>query len=258
MAKESNEKELKELSELNTADNNIKNLSSSLDEFLMSQPKEIQRQVLKTIEIWNIDRDDPFFLILLQCRITQILYETTPNRIYQAFKIGEEELIFLFEQYKQKLIKIQQEALAKYEEEQGHLANIRLKKAVARVLEDNNLNCGNKNKLSPRIVGSLVTAATVVLGSILSFSVGTLFNESALAQSWKQELEAEDRVLLAWAKSQEGQAAKNIVDWNEDLIDKSCQVKVKNLGISFQVGSAKLTDGFCVLFIEPPSNRNYK
>ncbi len=253
------EKELEGLSELNAADSeDIKDLSSFLDEFLMHQSPELQRQVRKTVEIFNINHDDPFFLILLQCRITQILYETTPNRIEKAFRIGEEELIFLFDRYKEKLLKIQQETFAKYEEEQGHLANIRLRKAVARVLEDNNLNSRGKNKLSPRVAGSLVTAATVVLGSILAFGVGTQFNNSAIAQTWKQELEAEDRVLLAWAKSEEGQTAKDIVDWNEDLIDQSCQQKVKGLGIVFQIGSAKLTDGFCVLFTEPPNERNYR
>lgn len=249
--------ELLELNELNES-KNTEGKSSLLDEFLMLQPKEIQRQVRATAERWNIDKDDPFFLILLQCRITQILYEETPSNIAKAFEIGNEEIIAQLERYAYELREIQTKSLAKYEQEQNKLNNLRLKKAVARVLEDNNLHSGKKGGFSPRVLGSLVTATAVFFCSIISFWGGTQLNNSAIVTDWKQKLEAQDRVLLDWAKSPEGNLAKNIVDWNEDLANKSCSRKVKDLGISFQIGSAKAVSGFCVVFIEPPSRRNFR
>ena len=249
---DSTDQEIIELAELNRQGSE-KNLefSSLLDEFLMNQSKDIQRQVRKTVEIWGINKDDPFFLILLQCRINQILYELTPNQIQQSFEIGNAEITKNLEFYKTELLKLQTEYLERHRKAELNYSIANLNSAIAKVLEDNNLSF-KKSRFSPRVAGSLIAVSTALLNLFIGFWAGSSFNQSPLALDWKKELEAQERVLLDWAKSAEGQLAKNIVEWNEDLAGNSCEERVRDLGISFQVGSKKITSGFCVLFIKQP------
>jgi len=249
---------LEEISDFSNAPRKHTKRISLVDEFLIHQPEEIVRNVLPIVEKCNIDKNDPFWVVLLQCRITQLVAGMTGDEIKKAMEIAIEQIDITLTKAEEKLTQTIANAAAKYEKENNFTADIRLKKAVANILEDNNLSSGSKGGFSPRVMGSLVTATAVLFGSIISFWGGTQFNNSAVAVDWKQKLEAQDRVLLDWAKSSEGQLAKNIVGWNEDLVDKSCQSKVKNLGISFQIGSVKATDGFCVVFVEPPSKRSFR
>lgn len=291
---EDNLQELGELSEINnyavseykdldsTIDTNNKNshsvnsaeYSTVLEEFLMTQPKNIQRQVRKTIKIFNISPKDPYFLILLQCKITQILYESTPGEIEEAFKIG----IFNI-----------QDALAAYKkdlfDDLNKHTDIKLRNSFANIsntfdqyfndfvskIESNNPRSveQNKNKLNSKAETNdkYISKKTLYRSLLINLSIlitgitvgGLYFSaQNQLFKSWRQQIDYQDQQLLAWAKSNDGKLAKNIIDWNEDLPDKSCENKVKDLGISFQIGSLKMTSGFCVLFVEPVSQRSYR
>lgn len=255
-----NDEELKnELSELSYLDKEKKEQVNCLyEEFLMNQPKDIQRAVRKTVEIWGLSKEDPYFLILIQCRITQVLYELTPNRIEQSFRVGNAEIIKTLEVYKKELVQVQHEYLAKHCEAELNYSIANLNSAIAKILEDNNLNF-NKSRFSPRVAGSLIASGATLISLLIGIGIGiALDKQNSLTLSWKEKLEAQDKVLLDWAKSEEGQVAKQIIDWNEDVIDKSCEQKVKDLGITFEIGSSKATSGFCVLFVEPVANRIFK
>ena len=221
-----------------------------MEEFLAQQPEVIRERVKRTIEIWGIDREDPYFLLLIQCRITQIFYELMPSRLNQEFDSGLKAIETTLDNYRHELLKLQQSKLEEHAQAALKMSTAKLNSAIANILEDNNLN-SQKRTLSPRVIGSIVTAGAMFFGLFVGGTVGVLFDRTNIAQNWRDRQNTEDRMLLDWAKSNQGKFARNLLEWNDDLADKSCQKKAENLGISFKVGSLKITDGFCVVFVVP-------
>jgi|GEM_PF-5917315 len=244
------ERELEELSTLDKDD------SSLLEEFLMNQPKDIQRRVLKTIRIWGIDRNDPIFLVLLQCRINQILYELVPSEIQQVYDNGKIELIEQLEQHQEKLFQEQQEQIKRQQKTAFDISLVRVNNAISKVMEDNNVSYKNR-RFSPRTIGSMVASCSILISASLGFFGGRVFDNTPVANSWRTDKNAREQLLLDWAKSEKGQLAKNIVEWNEDLASQRCQQKVRSLNVSFRIGSGRITSGFCVLFVAPPEERTF-
>ena len=217
--------------------------------FLFDQPEEIKQEVQarikRTVEIWNIDTEDPFFLVLLQGQIIQVFYESTPNRINEAFDRSSKL-------YQKQLLELQQQSLKQISDKALKSSTAKLQEAISFVLENNNIPPNRKTRFSPRVVGSMVTAGAMIFSLILGGAVGYSFNNSSIVRDWRENQVSEDLKTLKWAKSEEGKFAKNLLEWNQDLADKSCQKKVRNLGISFKLGSLEIIDGFCITFVVPP------
>ena len=244
--------QIKKLKEIASSDRQQK-----MDEFLAHQPPEVQLRIRKTVDIWNVDPEDPFFQILIDCKITQILYELTPNRINKSFDTGLASIEEALKRYQQQLLEIQQSRIEEISQAALKQSISKLDRAIARVLEDNNLS-HKKGRFSPRVIGSMVTAGAIVLSLTAGFVGGRVFDRTEVAKDWSSRQATQDRLLLKWAKSSRGQFAKNLLEWNEDLYDKSCQRKIQNLGITFTTGSLEMVSGFCVVHVVPEKQRQYR
>ncbi len=232
-------------------------LNRKLDRLLAKESLEVQLGVRETIDTWNIDPEDPYFIILIRCKIVQIICDVTPNRIKGSFEAGLIEVRQVLEEYQRSLLEIQRSRLEEISQAALKQSTAQLNKAIANILEDNNIS-SKKNRFSPRVIGAMVTAGGMITTLIIGAIGGRLFDRTAVAQNWKNNLEAEEREFLEWAKSSEGQFAKNIFTWNEDLYSKTCAKKAQNLGITFTDGSLEQTEGFCVIDIVPESQRKYR
>jgi predicted lipid carrier protein YhbT len=72
-------------------------------------------------------------------------------------------------------------------------------------------------------------------------------------------LSASDAQLLKWAKSKEGRLAQNLVEWNSDYLEnRRCTQEVQDLGVELTVGDRVATSGYCVLWVVPPDQREFK
>lgn len=231
--------ELSNLSEQQVTENSLK--GTLVDEFLMHQPREVQIQVRETLRITGISPNDPYFLMLLQSRVTQILYQLTPNKIYEAFDLSQEKLLKLLNDFKTEL------KTELNQSQTGNSEKLALSVSTA------------KKARSSSVIWENFYVRSFCLFSlclICSGAIGLFLNQTAIAKARKQNLAQKDQAILKWAKSEEGQVAKNIIDWNADLMSGDCKEKVKSLGISFQLENTKTTSGFCVLYVEPLNQRN--
>lgn len=70
-------------------------------------------------------------------------------------------------------------------------------------------------------------------------------------------LSQEDIALLMWAKSTEGQRAKNLLSWNSGLL-VDCTKEVQKMGIRLEVRGRKAVYGFCPLWVVPPQERRFE
>ena len=75
----------------------------------------------------------------------------------------------------------------------------------------------------------------------------------------QEPLTLEEANLIAWAKSQEGQFAKELMDWNSGVLDSlSCTEEVKRLGVTLKVQGRPASYGFCTVWVVPPKQRQFE
>jgi hypothetical protein len=119
-----------------------------LERYLAQQPEEIRERVMRTIDLWGIDKDDPYFLMLIQCNITQIFYELIPSRLNQEFDSGLKRIESTLNSYQIQLLKLQQDRLEKHAQAAFTLSTAKLNSAIAKILEDNNISQKKKSFFS--------------------------------------------------------------------------------------------------------------
>ncbi len=253
MNEKNQEQEQKELEELTSLTGNEYSL---MDEVLMHQPREIQRQVRKIVEMSGIERDDPYFLILLTCRIVQILLQNAPGDLEKSCSQSRLEIVKTFDSQIQKLRDSQDEIFRQHSQSALELSIAKVNNALALVLEDNNIET-SKGKFTPRVWGAIISSAAAAIALSIGFIGGWSFDKAVLAKTNTVNLSPDQEVLLKWAQSKEGQFAKNILEWNEDLIGQQCQKKVSALNVTIKIGSAEATSGYCWVWTEPPEKRKF-
>ena len=60
---------------------------------------------------------------------------------------------------------------------------------------------------------------------------------------------------LNWAMSKEGKYARQIMKWNEGYLGGNCEEDVQQLGVTLTYGTQKRDNGFCVVWVRPPNQR---
>jgi len=106
------------------------------------------------------------------------------------------------------------------------------------------------------VLGSLLLAA----GSSVGFALAQAQQPTPLYVTEQQEpLTLEEADLLAWATSERGQLAYNLMDWNSGILDSlSCTEEVKRLGVTLKVQGRPATYGFCTVWVVPPDKRRFE
>ncbi|MDJ0572473.1 MAG: hypothetical protein QNJ53_26000 [Pleurocapsa sp. MO_192.B19] len=216
-----------------------------MDQVLMYQPPLVQRQVRKLVRMSGIKQDDPYFLILLSCRINQILLENAPNSLEKSL-----------DNYFQRVLNFQGDRLEQHRQVALDISIAKLNNAIAKTLEDNGIESKKgffKSLVWIRLVNAISTATALSVG----FASGWSFDKAVLAKANTVNLSPTEIGLLEWAQSKEGKFAKDLLDWNEDLLGQECQKKVSSLNVTIEIGSAKATSGYCFVWTEPPRERSF-
>ena len=233
-----------------------------VDEVLKHQPSEFKQKVLLILQISGIHPDDPLFLVLLACRINQILLEAVPSELENSFAAGTSKFAADFEQCLEKLKNIQAENLQsnetyfqQLEKAALNISEGKINQAISRILDQNDLQ--RPGGISPKLKGMMLMGVAVIVSLLTGMAGGWGWAISDYSQREAVHLSRQDLNLLDWAKSKEGRVAQAIVGWNDDLVDRSCQRKVKNLGVTIQLGTAKATSGYCWIWTVPPNQRTF-
>lgn len=226
-----------------------------MDEVLKYQPAEIKRKVRWLVDISGIRPDDPLFLMLLVGRINQVLFEKVPSDIEISFDAGRTKIAGTLEEYLHQLTREQEAVLVRHEKAALSISEAKINQAIDRILAENDLHL--KGRLSAKAWATLLTS----LFGCLVFGVGGIGGYGWAKMQLQQEeatyLSREELNLLEWAKSKEGQLAKNLVSWNEDLVNQECQKKVEALNVTISIGTSKAQSGYCWIWTVPPQQRTF-
>lgn len=112
--------------------------------------------------------------------------------------------------------------------------------------------------LSPAaLLISIFGMAMVAIGVGLGWA-GTQLAKPELAPGAPRQLTLDEAETLRWAKTREGKLARNLVQWNDDLLsDLDCTKDVDRLGVTLNVQGKPSTFGYCALWVVPPEQRKF-
>ncbi len=220
-------------------------LSQIIDTALGDVTPELKQQVFTFLVQCKIKPNDPLFVLMLSCRYFHLLSLDFPKKIENAMDRG---LVKLNGEVNEKIKAITNDiyssAVASTEAE--------IAKSVNRILEKQSLPTRQKRWFN------YAKYAFLVLIPLLS---GILITQRYYEEKQLANLELENAKLLRWAKSQEGQFAKKLMNWNPGLFNGRCEQSVANLGIGYgevirkdgqNVGMREIKKGYCVVWRRSP------
>lgn len=213
-----------------------------LEELLGSVDDKTEAQIRRIVSAFGIDENDALFLLLLSNSSVQVLLEQAPNGFRQTFEHAHQKVLDSIEQY-------EQAARRGIERQVSESVKELMQKASA-----------SKAQVTAK---SLIVAGAIAVG-LISFGLlgGWGYSQWRQAQvemapGEARQLTLEEAEALRWAISSEGQYARQLLHWNEDLLGGECQQQVDELGVTIQMGTRKAKSGFCLLWTHPPSEREF-
>lgn len=213
-----------------------------LEELLGRVDDATEAQIRRIVSAFGIDENDALFLLLLSNSSVQVLLEQAPNHFRHTFDYAQQQVLDAIEQY-------EQAARRGIERQLSEAVNALIQKAGAR-----------KAQVTLK---SLIGAGAIALG-LLGMGIFGGWGYGQWRQAQVTMAPGEPRPLtlaeaeaLDWAMSAEGQYARQILEWNEALLGGECQQQVQELGVTIQIGTRQAKSGFCWLWTQPPSEREF-
>jgi len=213
-----------------------------LEELLGQVDDKTEAQIRRIVSAFGIDENDALFLLLLSNSSVQVLLEQAPNSFRQTFEHAHQKVLDSIEQY-------EQAARRGVERQVSESVKELMQKAGA-----------TKARVTLK---SLISAGAISLGLVgLGLLSGWSYarwqqSQIQMAPGEPRQLTLQEAEALDWATSEEGQYARQILEWNEELLGGNCQQQVQDLGVTIQMGTRKAKSGFCLVWTQPPSEREF-
>lgn len=213
-----------------------------LEELLGQVDDKTEAQIRRIVSAFGIDENDALFLLLLSNSSVQVLLEQAPNSFRQTFEHAHQKVLDSIEQY-------EQAARRGVERQVSESVKELMRKAGA-----------TKARVTLK---SLIGAGAIALGLVgLGLLGGWSYarwqqSQIQMAPGEPRQLTLQEAEALDWATSNEGQYARQLLEWNEALLGGNCQQQIKDLGVTIQMGTRKAKSGFCLVWTQPPSEREF-
>ncbi|MGP1373389.1 MAG: DUF6753 family protein [Almyronema sp.] len=212
------------------------------DALLEGVDADTQAKILRITNAFGLKKDDPLFLIALASSSVQALLEETPKQLQHTIEIACQQALDRVDNYEK-------------------AAKRGIERQIAEAVKELIQKAGaSKAQVT---IKSLIAAGAIAFGFLgLGLLGGWGYgqwrqSQVEMASGEPRQLTLEEAEALDWATSAEGQLARNIVTWNEDLLGGECQQQVQELGITIQIGSHQAKSGFCLLWTQPPEKREF-
>lgn len=227
---------------------------SLLDQCLAGKSDVFRSKVINIMLRSRIKANDPIFLLLLSIGELELILVDTPLTIQGYLSQFAEELGDLFAAYFGG-----DEATAKYRFETSIQES---KTAIAEAAQEL-IKISKEEQFYgsfEAVIKSLAPALGILVLAIGLGAVGTIWVQNLFGRSLipAGKLTAEQYEILKWAETDEGKLAKNIMDWNQGYVGKTCKEDAIAMNVGLNSNGRKVKSGFCVLFVEPPDKRKYE
>lgn len=232
-----------------------------LDVLLRDKDDLFKAQVMEIVALLGIYPSDPLFYVLISTGTLQALLERSPKELEYMFNTWSDRLFQGFQDMDKQIqdtIDAQSKAAIKIYQKD-------ISKGVTDVLNKTSVKQAQRN-LPTLIWAGSICLAVVSIGLIAGWSGGSAktmndLKVGGLDPSGLRRLTQKELATLTWANSSDGQYARNLFEWNKELLSnngKECQSEARSLGVVLRLGNKEAIDGFCPLWVVAPSQRNFE
>jgi hypothetical protein len=224
---------------------------SALDYLLISEPDYVKTKVVEVLTQYNLNSDDPAFILMAATGRLQALLEEKPKDMNALFEQWRDEVYRQVANYREGLKEYERTALEAQKTAIAHTVHTLIRKtAIDQFMHQ-------LSATSTIFAGVLLLVAATFGGGL-----GWAYAQARQAQvtqdpSGKRQLTLDEANALKWAASGEGKFAKDLMEWNRDLLSRNwqgrleCEEQAKKLGVTLKLGEKKVRSGFCTLWIKP-------
>ena len=226
---------------------------SALDHLLIGEPDYVKAKVFEVLMQYNLDSDDPAFILMSATGRLQALLEEKPKDLNALFEQWRDDTYRQVAEYR--------EGLKEYERTALEAQKTAIAQTVQALIRKTAID---------QFMHQLSAASTIVAAVILTIAAGVGGSTGWMYAQWqrsqieadpagKRQLTLEQANTLKWAMSREGQFAREMMTWNQDLLVRNwqgrfaCEEQAKKLGVVLRIGEQKVDSGFCALWVR--SNR---
>ncbi len=225
-----------------TATTTNENNNGLIDIALEGESAEFKNKVYQIIKQTGIRETDPVFPLLVSTSSLKVLLEKAPKEYKSAGDYVTEQLMERLETYKSAASKGIEKNIS---DSVSSLVDGAMEKAK-----------GSKSKMT---FFSLVGAGTIICTSLgLGLVGGWGYSQYQISKQQQMSLTNEQIEALKWATSDQGEFARDMLRWNEDVIDGSCQEKVSQLGVTLNYLGKQAVSGYCFLWVVPSGDRKFE
>lgn len=223
-------------------DDGSQKIVSKLDSLLEGQEPDFAARVLRIVRETGLRPNDPLFTILISTSTLKLLLQDAPKQLKATFEYLQQEMF---------------SSLSAYEAAAAKGTEKRIATAVDKLIEKTQVSKARLTMQTALPVG-LMFLATLGLG-VLGGMAFSRWQGNQLAQDphGPRQLTLEEANALDWAMSNEGQLAKKIMDWNDNLVNRGCEKEIEELGITYRLGNKQAVSGFCTIWVAPSGDRRF-
>ena len=210
---------------------------SLLASVLEDKDPVFRAKVLDLVVKHGLSADDPLFLMLIATSSLEVMLSEAPS----ALKLSLDEA----------------------KKEQGKMAKTALETTSALIAESVRDLIGKTEALQLTrpskilIPGLSLFAIVFSLGWLTGIASNIAWGQ--LFSSGQRIMSLEESATLAQAKSQNGQFARNLWEWNQSYLESgNCLKDMSQLGVKLSFGTRQAVSGFCALWVVPPNQRQYQ
>lgn len=210
---------------------------SLLSEFIGDKDPFFRAKVLDKIVRYGLTTNDPIFLPLIGIETLRVILEEAPSALELSLKRAQTQ--------------------------QEEIAQTAIKKTEGLVAES------VKDLIQKTEALQLSRPSKVLIPGLslftVVFSLGWLAGIGSSA-AWTHFFSSGQRIttleeasLLSWAKSKDGQQARQLLEWNKSYLESGhCQNDLTELQVTLSMGTQKAISGFCALWVVPTDQRKFE
>jgi hypothetical protein len=222
-----------------------------LTEALEGKSESFKNHVYELMMEYKLDRDDPALMMLIMTGRLELLLQERPDRLSALFDRWENRLFDLIAETKEVLKQHKQTAIQAQEIEIAKSVSTLMRKATF----DKFIHSFT---FASCAIASALTAFSLMMGAIGGYQYKSMQLASIeYAPGAARRLTKEESQALDWAMSAEGERAKNLLTWNQDLLyNNACEAQAQQLGLTLELQGQKAKKGACVLWTRPVQERD--
>ncbi|MBD2311239.1 hypothetical protein H6G20_06150 [Desertifilum sp. FACHB-1129] len=220
---------------------------------LEGQDDRFKAKVYELVIDLNLEPDDPLFLMLIATGRLETLLEERPQELSALFDQWEDRVYTKLENYRSGLETYERTAVKAQE------------KAIAQSVHDLIQRTTFEKFVHSFTVASVGLAiAFTLIAAGVGGALGYGFREFQARAVRYAPLEPRRLTLaeaqaLEWSTSREGQRARQLWEWNRDLLaNYACEQQAENLGVTLSLQGQLAERGACVLWVRPVSERRLR